>query len=300
MNYFIKSLWFGAVFKPQCWLCALKRNPVMPLLFAAVLFFALGYTCDIPDYLVSARWLIWSWLLGMVLFISIPRGRYKLVNDGKTLYVFIYDTYSKWKIAVDNPNRSGIVRVFEQEDGKWRKSGANIVIRGFDDSLAESSGFLLIRCPYSSWQLLGNGYNNDSSLFVLGHKIADYAFVFTRKKQHRPKLNLLHGRKVAEETVISYEKYDYVTMDDDHTSYAEAEHTLLQLPPACIISEEKGVFLLVKDKDTFKLFKLINGAQGASAYRVYTEWFTFKKKDNQRTFCKDNKRGYVLVKNLSD
>ena len=170
MNYFIKSLWFGAVFKPQCWLCALKRNPVMPLLFAAVLFFALGYTCDIPDYLVSARWLIWSWLLGMVLFISIPRGRYKLVNDGKTLYVFIYDTYSKWKIAVDNPNRSGIVRVFEQEDGKWRKSGANIVIRGFDDSLAESSGFLLIRCPYSSWQLLGNGYNNDSSLFVLGHK----------------------------------------------------------------------------------------------------------------------------------
>ena len=91
----------------------------------------------------------------MVLFISIPRGRYKLVNDGKTLYVFIYDTYSKWKIAVDNPNRSGIVRVFEQEDGKWRKSGANIVIRGFDDSLAESSGFCSFAAPIpagNSWE----------------------------------------------------------------------------------------------------------------------------------------------------
>ncbi len=300
MNYFIKFLWFGALLKPQCWLCALKRNPVMPALIAAGLFYFFGISADIPEYLVSAKWLIGGWFFGMLLFICTPRSRYKLVNDGKTLYVFIYDTCSKWKISVDNASHSGIVRVFEKNGGKWRKSGANIIIRGYDDSLAETSGFLLIRCPYSSWQLLGNGYNNDSSPFILGHKIADYAFVFTLKKPRVPKLYLLHGKKVVTETALFCEKCDYVTLDEEHTGYAEAEYTQLETAPACTIRQERGIFLLAKGKDTFKLFKLINGAQGAGAYRVYTQWFFVLKKDGRRTFSKDNKGGYALIKNLSD
>lgn len=197
MNYFFKSLWFGALLSPQCWRCALMRNPMMPLLIAAVLFFVTGYACNIPDYLVSAQWLIWGWVLGMALFISIPRGRYKLVNDGKTLYIFIYDTCSRWKISVDDQNRSGITRVFEKEGGKWRKSGTNIAIRGFDDSLAEASGFLLIRCPYSSWQLLGNGYNNDTNILIMGYKINGYTFAKKQKMLKKHSLFRLVGNKVV-------------------------------------------------------------------------------------------------------
>lgn len=307
MNYFIKSLWFGALLKPQCWLCALKRNPVMPLLFAAVLFFAVGGLGNVPEYLLSAQWLIGGWALGMLMFICFPKKSYKLADGEKTLHVFIYDAYSQWKIAVDNKNRNGFVRVLENDGHGWRLSDETVFVRGYDDSLVESSGFLLIRRPYSSWQLLGNGYNNDTSVFILGHKLFDYAFVppsempkqkkaaksSKAKKEHT--LYLLHGKKVVSEKMLLCEKSNFITLDEEHTCYAEAEYTQLETTPAFSAHKRDGIFLLVECKESFKLFKLINSDKGAEAYLVYTEWFCIKDRNNQRTFHKSNKGGYTLV-----
>ena len=193
MNYFIKSLWFGALLSPQCWRCACLRNPMMPLLIAAVLFFLTGR----PEYVLSVEILICAWVLGMVLFIITPRRHYKLVHEGKTLYVFIYDTYGKWKLAVEDPNRDGIVRVFECDANGCRQSGENIFACGYDDSFVEDSAFMLIRRPYDEWQVLGNGYNNDTSVLILGRKIAHGTFIKTQKKPKKPLLFTVEGNKIV-------------------------------------------------------------------------------------------------------
>lgn len=288
MSYYFKSLWWGALLTPKCWGCALKRNPFMVLTIVIPMFFLCGLTSD-------ALALSVCWLAGMILFIVTPRRFYKLAGKEKTLYVFIYDTFNMWKINVDDRGRSSIVRVFEKDihENKLRKSGNDIKASGYSCSLKSSSCFLLIRLSYASWQLLGNGYNNDTSALILGHKLTNYAFADSTIAPKAMIIHLLHGRKVISQKVVSYEKCIDIELDGEHTFYTEIEDSGLVPFSAATVANSKGYFLLTNDGQQLKLYKVICEDNVSAAYLVSTSWFCIKKKGIQNLFCQDKTKGYI-------
>lgn len=273
MNYFFKSLWFGALITPKCWAHAFMRNPMMPVFLAAVLFFLTSIFCD--AYLKVAIFLFCSWMLGTMLFIITPSKCFKLHYLGKPLYLFLYNTYGKFKFNVQDSQRCAILRVLENDGYQWQKSKENLAIYGYDASL-ESLGFILVRLPYAEWVVFGNGYNKGCEAMTLGHKITNYAFA-SRSKVN--KIYFIHGRKIVSEAADTYEKYSYITIADADVEYQEIDITQCCTSPASVAYKKNGCFLLIKNKDNFRVFKLLKETNAPGVYQLFTNKFYVHKND---------------------
>lgn len=295
MNYFFKSLWFGALLTPKCWGCALKRNPMMAALFAAVMFLVISFSDRI--FFQSAALLFVCWFLGMVLYMVMPRRHYTQRHKGKVWHLFFYDAYTKWKIGVNDDYRDSVLRVFEKSEKGWRKSGENTLVRGYDDTLADS-GFILVRLPYADWIIFGNGYDMEKNVCVLGRKIAEYAFISGSKN---PKLHFIHGVKIITTNILSCEKCDDVFSNAPQTYYKKAEYNEPNLctPPANTAGERSGYFFLIQKEDGFHLFKTITWKGVSAVYEVVTDWFHIRKKGQTRVFFKNPSGTYSLSKKIN-
>lgn len=295
MNYFIKSLWFGALLAPKCWVCAFRRNPMMVALYAAVIFFIISFFNEV--FFGSAVSLFVCWLWGMVLCIIIPRRRYKLQSNGKELHLFFYDACTKWKIDVNNDSRDAILRVFEKNEKGWRKLGENTIVKGYDGTLA-ASGFILVRLPYAGWTLLGNGYDMEKNVCILGCKIAEYAFILGGKNL---RLYFIHGSKIVTMDILSCEKCNDVILSSPYSYYKKAEDDdpNLRTPPESTAEWKSGHFLLAQKEDGLHLFKAITFDGISSVYEIFTNWFNIHKQGQTRVFFKNPKGTYSLSKKIT-
>ncbi len=295
MNYFIKSLWFGALLTPKCWVCALKRNPMMAALFAAMMFFLIGFSDE--ELFLSTEILLVCWFLGMVLFMVTPRCRYKVRYKGTELFLLFYDACSKWKIGVNDNNRNAILRLFEKIEKGWRKEGENNYVQGYDDTL-KPSGFILVRLPYAEWIVFGNGYDMENNVCILGRKLADYAFISDAKN---PKLHFIHGNTIVTKNILSCEKCGDVFTNSPLTSYKKVEddQPTLSTPPESTAGERTGTFLLVQKNDGFHLFKTITLEGISATYEVFTDWFHIRKAGQTRVYFRNPKGTYLLSNKIN-
>ncbi len=286
MNHFVKSLWLGALVSPPCWKCALKRSPFMCIAIVIPLFLLCGIYDVIPL-------LALCWAGGMFLFLITPRNRFKLEENGKTLYFFCYDTYNKWKVCVNEQNRSAILRVWIKEKGKLRKACDQLEIGGFNDSLIPL-GFFLVKSHYSEWRLWGNGFTEQGEPLLLGRKMASYAFISTRKKSP---IYFIHGQTIVTVPFDGVQKFDQLFSDYRQTIYQEIVDSQDCTTPAETAHAKVGSFLLVEYKKTLRLYKVINETNAPAVYLVYAPCFSFSdfKKGKQCIYIQHNDFGYVAT-----
>ena len=83
MNNFVKRIWFGALLRPQCWICAAVNHQVVGGAIAVLLFLLTGW-------FATAGFVALFVFLFMVHLIIFPEKTYTLQMEDKTLFIAIY------------------------------------------------------------------------------------------------------------------------------------------------------------------------------------------------------------------
>ena len=83
MNNFVKRIWFGALLRPQCWICAAVNHQIVGGAIAVLLFLLTGW-------LATAGFVALFVFLFMVHLIIFPEKTYTLQMEDKTLFIAIY------------------------------------------------------------------------------------------------------------------------------------------------------------------------------------------------------------------
>ncbi len=291
MDYFIKSLWFGALLQPRCWRCAFMRNPMMLALIMAGVFFGLNWFYPTPIYSNTSILLLCSWLVGMVLFIITPRRYYKLTHDEKEQYVFFYDIYRKWVFDVKEDNRESVLRTFEKNGQTIKKIGSDFVVNGYDDCF-EQSGFLLVCFYPSSWVVLGNGYSLSSGkTLILGNRVAKSVFVFHSKQL---KLHVINGQKVISKEIMSFETCDSVEFDAQTATYQELGYVVRLDYSTSKLAQLNGEFILFRIESVLRLLKMVCLDGQSIGFLIFANPIHVVQNGQRTDFQKSVELGYVL------
>lgn len=301
MDYFFRSFWLGALLQPKSLACALKRNPMMLTLVAAVLLF-------ICDFVTMGYWALAVWLLGMIVFIITPRRHYILKSGNNELYVCLYDGCHTFDLDTEDEYRPVILRVFEKEGKKWQTLLPNVLIRGFDDTLTPS-GFLLIKLSLKEWSILGNGHTvkcihqrpashchlENFSFHILGEKLDRYVFYYAHKREQI--LNFISGQEVISFDIKVWEKCEEICLDPNNRRFEELKTKQGSFSSLNGLTAGKnGIFFLVEQEKESKLFKVVYKDGFVATYQVFVRWFSCVRKKRTCFFESSSTQGYLCLR----
>lgn len=103
MNNFVKRIWFGALLRPRCWICAAVNHQIVGGAIAVLLFLLTGW-------FATAGFVALFVFLFMVHLIIFPEKTYTLQMEDKTLFIAIYASDFARRHRKDSKRKRFIIR----------------------------------------------------------------------------------------------------------------------------------------------------------------------------------------------
>lgn len=165
MNNFVKRIWFGALLRPQCWICAAVNHQVVGGAIAVLLFLLTGW-------FATAGFVALFVFLFMVHLIIFGKT-YTLQMEDKTLFIAIYASDFARRHRKDSKRKRFIIRTIAcHADGFCETVWPDSEVFGYDDSLCRYGIFLAKPYP-ATWAVVCNGFEDGR---FLGRKLCNYVF----------------------------------------------------------------------------------------------------------------------------
>ena len=267
MNNFVKRIWFGALLRPQCWICAAVNHQVVGGAIAVLLFLLTGW-------FATAGFVALFVFLFMVHLIIFPEKTYTLQMEDKTLFIAIYASDFARRHRKDSKRKRFIIRTIAcHADGFCETVWPDSEVFGYDDSLCRYGIFLAKPYP-ATWAVVCNGFEDGR---FLGRKLCNYVFA-ERIAAGKNLLIFFHGTVMFPVETVTFSVDPDLSCKPGSVVFQEISPSGLPELSADKADKTSGRFLLCQNEAGSTLFKCCLAQIGMpAAYHVSAEDFCLNK-----------------------